>query len=289
MKTPYSGSLLLAVLVNFLLFAVKLYVGLRTNSLCIYTDGINNLLDTLSILLAFCGTLFLKKAATKKHPFGFGRIEYILEFMMSVLISLTGIAFAYNSLVRLMMPTPVWFYSRYAYIIGASCLVKLCLGFFFLHGYKKTKSDVLKTVMLDSFMDTGVTTVTLLSFTLANKIGLAIDGFMGLFISILIIISGIKLIYTSISRLLGREDEKTEKAIQTTLENFADQIKIKSMQIHDYGTEAKAIVLLLQASPELDKAVLSSQIKAQLQVQHFINISIEWEESSCLKQKTNQS
>ncbi len=288
MKTKYSGSLLLAVVVNFLLFVVKLYVGLRTNSLCIYTDSINNLLDTLSISLAFCGTLFLRKAATEKHPFGFGRIEYILEFVMSVLITLTGASFAYNSIVRLTMPTPVWFYERYAYLIGATCLVKLGLGFFFLYRYKKTRSDVLKTVMLDSFMDTSVTAVALVSFTLANKIGLALDGFMGLVISLLIIVSGIKLICASVSKLLGTQDAQTTAAVQAVLEKLGTDVTAKEIDVHDYGAEAKVAVLVLKAPQGADKVALGAQIKAELRAQSFINIHIEWEENSCLKPKANQ-
>ncbi len=278
MKNKYSWPLLLAVIVNFVLFVVKLYVGLRTNSLCIYTDSINNLLDSLSIFLAFSGMLFLKKVATKKHPFGFGRIEYILEFVMSVIISLTGGSFAYNSIVRLMMPTPVWFYERYAILIGASCLIKLCLGFFFLQRYKKTSSDILKTIMLDSFMDTGVTAVALVSFTLTNKIGLVVDGFMGLFISILIIISGVKLIYTSVSKLLGREDVESKEFIKDAISNLNGVVEQKAIYVHDYGTNAKEVVLVLNATQGSDKKMLSSQIKDKLQNENFINIHIEWEE-----------
>lgn len=278
MKSKYSCPLFLAVIVNFLLFVVKYYVGLRTNSLCIYTDSINNLLDSLSILLAFSGMFFVKKVATKKHPFGFGRIEYILEFVMSVIISITGISFAYNSLVRLIMPTPVWFYERYVYIIGASCIVKLCLGFFFLYRYKKTSSDILKTVMLDSFLDTGVTAVALVSFTLANKIGLAIDGFIGLLISIMITISGVKLICTSVSKLIGREDEESQVIIKETLGNLDERVEQKNIYVHDYGTNAKSVVLVLNAPQGIDKKIFSSQIKAKLQTKNFMNVHIEWEE-----------
>lgn len=278
MKTKYSWPLFLAAIINFLLFVVKLYIGLRTNSLCIYTDSINNLLDTLSVLLAFSGVLFLKKVATKKHPFGFGRIEYILEFVMSVIISVTGISFAYNSIVRLMMPTPVWFYERYAYLVGATCLVKLCLGFFFLQRYKKTRSDILKTIMLDSFMDTGVTSVALISFTLSNNIGFAIDGFMGLFISILIIVSGLKLVYTSISKLIGCEDETSEAVIKDVLDSLDKTVEQKAIYVHDYGTNAKYAVLVLNAKQGIDKKELSSQIKSKLQTKSFINIHIEWED-----------
>ncbi len=261
------------------LFVVKYYVGLRTNSLCIYTDSINNLLDSLSIFLAFSGMFFIKKVSTKKHPFGFGRIEYVLEFVMSVIISLTGASFAYNSIVRLMMPTPVWFYEKYAFLIGVSCVVKLCLGFFFLNRYKKTRSDILKTIMLDSFMDTGVTAVALVSFTLTNKIGLAVDGIMGLIISVLIVVSGVKLICSSVSKLIGVEDSNSLDSVKSIINNLDKQINQKEIFIHDYGTNAKEVVIVLDDTQGINKKYVSSQIKSELKKQNFKNVYIEWEEN----------
>lgn len=288
MKSKYSGPLLLAVVVNFLLFVLKLYIGLRTNSLCIYTDGVNNLLDALSISIAFIGVLFLKKTATENHPFGFGRIEYILEFVMSVIISITGISFAYNSVVRLTMPTPVWFYDKYAYLVALSCLIKLCLGFFFMYVYKKSRSDILKTIMLDSFMDTGVTAVALVSFTLSNKIGFAIDGVMGLLISIMIAVSGVKLISASVSKLIGRGDSKDKVIIENVLDSLDEKVEQKGIYIHDYGTDSKIVVIVLKDLQNLDKQTISLEIKEKLKEKKFMNVHIEWEEELCLKQNTNQ-
>lgn len=280
MKNKYSWPLLLAVFVNLVLFVVKLYVGLRTNSLCIYTDSINNLLDSFSILLAFSGLFFVKKSATEKHPFGFGRIEYLLEFVMSVIISVTGASFAYNSLVRLMMPTPVWFYEKYAVLIFATCLVKFILAIFFLNKYKKTKSDIMKTIMLDSFMDTGVTAVALVSFTLTNKIGLAVDGLMGLIISIFIIISGVKLICSSVSKLIGKEDSQTVEYIKNTINNLDEKVSQKNILVYDYGANSKSVVVVLEDSKEVDKKIITSKIKSKLKNNNITNIYVAWEDNN---------
>ncbi len=280
MKNKYGWPLLLAVFVNLVLFVVKLYVGLRTNSLCIYTDSINNLLDSLSILLAFCGMFFVKKSATEKHPFGFGRIEYLLEFVMSVIISATGLSFAYNSLVRLMMPTPVWFYEKYAILIFATCLIKFILAIFFLYKYKKTKSDIMKTIMLDSFMDTGVTSVALVSFTLTNRLGLAVDGLMGLIISFFIIVSGVKLICSSVSKLIGKEDSQIVEYVKNTINNLGEKVSQKNILVYDYGTNSKSVLVVLEDSKEVDKKIITSKIKSKIINNNITNIYVAWEDKN---------
>ena len=279
MNRKYSLPLLLAAFTNLILFLIKLYIGIRTNSLCIYSDSINNLFDTISLVIAFLGTLFLTKAATQRHPFGFGRIEYILEFVMSVMITITGLSFAYSSLLRLTMPTPVWFYDKYAYIVAGTCLVKLCLGLFFQWKQKKEKSDVFKTVMLDSYLDTTVTLVALLSFTLTNKVGVVVDGYLGLFISLLISASGIRLICSSVSRLLGQSNEKLEYEIQKELFAFAPEVQIRFIYIYDYGIERKHILLSLNTMQKANQIALQHKIKAELSKKFSATINIEWEDT----------
>lgn len=189
---------------NFLLFAVKLYSGLATSSLCIYSDAINNLFDTLSCALAFAGLLLAKKAATADYPDGFGKAEDLAGFIMSVTVGLTGVYFAYMSLERFMYPRPVNFLLRHALFLGGTIIVKLILGISFLRLSKKRESVVLKTVCMDSFADCGVTAMTLLSFILSEYSGLRADAVFGLVISVIIIINAVKLLKLSTEKLLGR-------------------------------------------------------------------------------------
>lgn len=51
---------------NFILFLIKLYVGISSNSLAIYCDSVNNLGDTFSCLIALFGFIFMIKTNEKK-------------------------------------------------------------------------------------------------------------------------------------------------------------------------------------------------------------------------------
>ena len=96
-------------------------------------------MDTLSLCLALIGISFINKPATPRFKYGFGRIEDVTSFIMSIIMTAAGLGFAYSSLGRLMTPVPVWYFTKYAVIIGATSLVKLILGIIFSVKYKKEK------------------------------------------------------------------------------------------------------------------------------------------------------
>ncbi len=195
---------------------------------------------------------------------------------MALLMTTAGLGFGYSSLGRILTPVPVWYFTKYALIILGTCLVKLILGIFFLLKYKKEKSDVLKTVMLDSFLDCGITAVTLISFTLSNSVGFVFDGFLGLLISIAIAVAGIKLIISSIAKVLGESEWEIEEKISEILKNYP--YKVKEIAVHTYGKE-KIYATIKLAITEADAQKMQSaqnNIKASLGECGYSS-AIEWE------------
>lgn len=278
MKAKLSPVLIFAGFINFFLFFVKFYIGIRTNSQCIYTDSINNLMDTLSLILALIGISFINKPATPRFKYGFGRMEDVTSFIMSLIMTVAGLGFAYSSLGRIMTPVPVWYFTKYAVIIGVTCLVKLILGIIFTIRYKKENSAVLKTVMLDSILDCGITAVTLISFTLSNSVGFVLDGVFGLIISIIIAVAGIRLILSSVSELIGKNHEEYEAKILEIIENTDEDIVVNDLAIHTYGREKVYVTLNLSLTDRnKDLAAVQNTIKSRLNEDLGYNSAIEWE------------
>ena len=279
-KKRLSPLLIFAGTINFILFFIKFYIGIRTNSQCIYTDSINNLMDTLSLCLALIGVAFINKPATDKFKYGFGKAEDLTAFIMSLLMTATGLGFAYSSLGRLMTPTPVWYFTKYAIIVGTTCLIKLVLGIVFYIRYKKDKSAVLKTVMLDSFLDCGITAVTIISFTLSNTLGYGFDALLGLVISIVIAVSGIKLIISSTSGLLGKKNEEIESKILETINEICKDkpFNVKNVEIHTYGKE-KVFATIYMTSNFCNSDIMEVQniIKIRLNNDLNVNSAVDWE------------
>ena len=280
-KARCSPILLVGIGVNFILFTVKLYIGLRTNSLCIYTDAMNNLADTLSAGIGFLGLFIVARRATARFPFGFGRLEFLTELLMALLMTAAGCSFAYNSLERFFAPVPVWFSTKYAGIIAITCLVKLAMGFLF-HIYRKRKdtSAVIWTLELDSFMDFAVTLAALISFSLTNYINFAIDSVLGLVISIAIAAAGIRLILSSAGKLLGEAQPQLEEKIRACVQDAGAQTV--SLRIHNYGRGVDFAELTLAKAPHMNTAdaeCIRMNIKRRLVEELLIRATVEWREN----------
>ena len=68
----------LGVIVNILCALVKIIIGALAGSIAIISEGLNNAADVASSVLTIIGTKLAGKHPTKEHPFGFGRIEYLI-------------------------------------------------------------------------------------------------------------------------------------------------------------------------------------------------------------------
>lgn len=219
--------------VNLLLFFVKLYIGLSVNSVAIYTDAVNSLADCAVCIAAAIGFYLISSKPRPKYPFGTGRTEDLLNLLISYVITITGFAFAYTSLERLMYPVPVWYSSLYAVIIAATAAVKLILVFFFKAVSKKYGSQTVRGIETDSLLDFFITLCTLVSFTLSDKVSFSLDGAAGIIISIILIVQGIKMTAFICKKIAGkRNDELCEKAKAFIKKNG---IECSDIQCHEYG------------------------------------------------------
>ena len=77
---------IIGIAANLLLFIVKLIIGFMTRSVSIMSDGFNNLSDVMTCLVTVLGYRIASKPADKEHPFGHGRVEYVVSFVIAVVI-----------------------------------------------------------------------------------------------------------------------------------------------------------------------------------------------------------
>ena len=84
------GSLgsVVGIICNLLLCIFKITVGGIAGSISIVADGLNNLSDMGSSVIAMIGFKLADKPADSDHPFGHGRMEYMSAFMVSIIIFL---------------------------------------------------------------------------------------------------------------------------------------------------------------------------------------------------------
>ncbi len=209
--------------VNFLLFAAKLYVGLSSNSISIYSDGINNLFDSLSGLLSAVCLFAVSASAGFLQKNKQEKTEQFLSFVLSVLISFAGIMFFYNSLERLMYPTPVWFTWKYFFILCVTAGVKLFLFLFYRTTAKKKQSDIMNLIALDSRNDFFITLASVLAIVFSQFGSFSADAFFGIAISIFMLVTGVRMTLIRVKKLMNLPERGVSEKLTEILHSFGLQ------------------------------------------------------------------
>lgn len=221
---------------NLFLCVLKLCIGLFTKSISITADAVNNLSDGLSSLISIVGFKISGKAPDSKHPFGYGRTEYVAGLVVSFLILLVGFEFLKSSIERVLRPTPVVWSGVLLAVLAASLLVKLWMGVFNRTVGRRIQSPTLLAAMQDSLNDVITTTVVIIGMIASRFTTLPVDGYVGVLVALFILWSGIGIARDTLSPLLGQAaDPDIARSIGTIVLNMEGIVGVHDLIVHNYG------------------------------------------------------
>lgn len=240
----YLGGVV-AVLMNLLLFLIKLIAGYISGSLAVTADAFNNLSDSGSGLATILGFYYAMKPADKKHPFGHGRFEYVSALFIAFMILLVGARFMMTSVERILLPQAVEFNRTIVIILLVSIFLKGYLALFNRKLGKRIRSEAIVAAAFDSVSDVIITSAVLVSLLLGKRFELQIDGYVGGAVALLIIVGALKLVWETLSPILG---EATDKELVLQLEQeilglHPSILGIHDMVVHDYGPSRRFVTV----------------------------------------------
>lgn len=179
---------------NLLLSLAKLIFGTTAASIAIIADGINNLTDAASSVVALIGFKLAAKPEDKEHPYGHGRYEYIAGMAVSILIIIAGAQLLKSSVEKIFKQESLTVGNVTIVILIAAILIKVWLTLFNTNISRSINSAALKATGTDSRNDV-ITTAVVLAGIIINKLwNINIDGYLGCAVAVFIIWSGIQLI-----------------------------------------------------------------------------------------------
>ena len=236
-RTSYGTlSGIVGIVCNIILFIGKLTVGILIKSISVMADAFNNLSDAASSVIGFVGIKLAGRPADKEHPFGHGRLEYIAALAVSFIIIQVGISLFKNSFEKILNPEAVVFKPILIGILILSIFIKAWLMLFNRKLGKKIKSSVMLATAADSLSDVLVTSATVVSAAVAGLTGLKIDGYMGLVVSVFVMIAGFKIAKDTLEPLLGQAvDREVYKSITDMVESYPNIVGTHDLIIHSYG------------------------------------------------------
>jgi len=227
---------MIGIVANIFLVIFKTTIGLLSNSIAIVLDAVNNLSDVASSLITIVGTKLAGKEPDKKHPFGHGRIEYLSAMLIAVIILYAGITSLFESGKQIIRPETPEYNPVSLIIIGVAVVVKIVLGFYVKRVGKKVNSDSLINSGEDATLDAVISFSTLVAAGIFLFFQISLEAILGAIISVVILKSGISMLKSTISQLLGEQsDIEVAKKIQKTVMQFPNVLGVYDLVLNNYG------------------------------------------------------
>ena len=229
---------IIGILANVLLAAFKAAVGIASNSIAVVLDAVNNLSDALSSIITIIGTKLAGKLPDKKHPLGYGRIEYISAMIVSGIVLYAGITSAVESVKKIIHPEKPEYSVISLVIIAVAVVVKIVLGRYVKAKGEEVNSGSLVASGSDAMFDAILSASVLACAIIFMITGISLEAFVGAVISVIIIKSGVEMMIETLNEILGvRADEETTDKIKELLTGEEEVQGAYDLIMFNYGPD----------------------------------------------------
>ena len=281
-QRKHCGTLaaMIGILVNLLLFAAKLAIGLLSGAVSVIADAINNLSDMGSSVVMLLGFRIAATPADDKHPFGHGRAEYLSGLFVAATILLVGFELLTSSGKKILYPEAIDVNHITIIVLVLSIVGKLLLSSFYRSIGKRMESTAIHAAATDSLMDCVATGIVLFTMLAYLVYGINIDGITGVLVACFILYNGWDTLKETLQPLIG---DAPDSELITEIKKLAlaspEILGVHDLIIHNYGpervfasmhVEMPANMELLQAHECIDR--LERQIHAKLHLSVTLHI-----------------
>lgn len=265
---------ILGIGANVLLAAFKAVIGLAANSIAIVLDAVNNLSDALSSLITIIGTKLAAKEPDRKHPLGYGRIEYLSAMIISAIVLYAGITALTESVKKIIDPATPDYSTVALIIVAAAVLVKILLGRYVKSVGEKVDSDSLVASGKDALFDAVLSFSTLVAAVIYLIWHVRLEAWLGAIIAIFIIKAGLEMLRDTISEILGeRVDAEMASAIRNTIRSFPQVQGAYDLVVHNYGPKNLVGSIHIEVPESMDARQLDElqrAITAKVYAEHGV-------------------
>ncbi len=236
-KTIVRTSVI-GIITNVLLAAFKAAVGLISNSIAVTLDAVNNLSDALSSVITIIGAKLGAKKPDKKHPLGYGRIEYLSSMIVAAIVLYAGITSLVESVKKIIHPEAADYGTVSLIIIAVAIIVKLVLGRYVKKQGEKVNSGALIASGKDASFDAILSASVLASAIVFLVWGISLEAYVGVIISIVIIKAGIEMMIETLNDIIGqRGDAEIGSRIRHLLNEEPEVRGAYDLTLFNYGPD----------------------------------------------------
>lgn len=288
------------IVTNLILFLIKLVIGIIANSVTIMADAFNNLSDFGSCIVTIIGFKLASKPADKEHPYGHARYEYVTGIIVSLLMLVMGVIFAKTSIEKIFAPEEIKLGIETYIVLIVAILGKVLQMVVYLDFAKSIKSSTIKATAMDARNDILTTLTVLITMIVMGIFKINIDAYIGLLVSVFIILSAINSLKDTINPLLGNvpSKEKVEK-IKEKILSHKEIIGIHDLRIHSYGEQNDFVTVHAEVPDTMNIVeaheiadIVEREFKEELNIDltiHIDPLNVNDEETKKIKEKVENA
>lgn len=229
---------LVGILLNFILAAGKIAVGLVSGLVSVVADGVNNLSDCGSGIVLLVSMRISQKPADREHPYGHQRAEYIASMLIGCLILVFAVELARESIEKCVLGTltqgNLWLYV----VLGVSIAVKAGMAVMYRVQAKAMGSQSLRAAAIDSMSDCIATLAVIAGVIICHFAALPADGYVGILVALFIAWESVSVLREAGSSLLGKAPERdlTER-VRSLILAGEGVLGVHDLKVYRYGPE----------------------------------------------------
>lgn len=224
------------IIVNIILVIFKAMVGLIANSISIILDAVNNLTDALSSIITIIGTMIASKKPDKEHPYGHGRAEYFASIIIAIIVLFAGLTSLKESIDKIINGGNANYSIASLIIIFTAIFVKYFFGSYVKREGHKLNSSSLVASGVDAIGDAILSLSTFIGALISYIWHISLEGYIGLFISIMIVKTAIEILKETVDAMIGtRASSELTKKLRKLINTYDGVLGVYDLTLHNYG------------------------------------------------------
>ena len=234
-KTIVKTSIV-GIITNLFLVGFKAFVGFLSNSIAVILDAVNNLSDALSSVITIIGAKLGSRQPDKKHPLGYGRIEYLSSMIVAAIVLYAGLTSCVESVKKIIHPEAAEYGAVSIIIIAVAIVVKLILGMYVKKQGKRVNSGALVASGSDALFDAILSSSVLVSAVIFLIWGISLEAYVGVIIACFIVKAGVEMMIETLNDIIGkREDAETTRELKRIICEEEAVLGAYDVTIFNYG------------------------------------------------------
>lgn len=223
------------LVLNLLVFGMKLFIGFRAVSLSIIGDAVHSGIDGLNNIIALMMMRLASEPPDSEHPYGHSKFETLGALAVVAFLAIAGFELIEKSIMRFLEPSQYPVIDGLVYwILIITLLINIFVWIYERNAGRKYQSQILLADASHTFADILITISILLGSLLIQHGCFFLDPFLGIIIALLIFRSGWKILRETIPILVDEAwlDLASVESIVLAFDKVVEISNFRSRKVH---------------------------------------------------------